>query len=350
MTGDPVFPDIGCSGECGFERRGAGWTCVSGEACGRHIGPDDDAHGKLERYHLAMIAASSSSLRLQTVLQGIDFTGTRFAEWEFGWRVSVADGGFHIECSFERPDVAAEGGLAVGFGRKWFVGHDDSAESMVFTAWLAVRQIVEHELHESFTVTVAGERVVLLDPHKRLQDLAVGSRRVTTPIEQLRAAIEPHLPAPPDPNPELAATRSPAEPRCSRCGRPPTAIPEYVAAVLDEIDPAPEDDADTESEYGQRAHAWVEELGDRWVVARTNTDGELDRYQLERAGGFAEQPDDRARLQAVCDEYNAEHDSHADPDRVRDMAREDGTYNPETGGFYCSACYVAVGQPVGIAP
>ncbi len=44
----------------------------------------------------------------------------------------------------------------------------------------------------------------------------------------------------------------------------------------------------------------------------------------------------------------------ADVERYRDAAAavelEEGTYNPATEGFYCTECYVAVGQPLGVAP
>lgn len=29
------------------------------------------------------------------------------------------------------------------------------------------------------------------------------------------------------------------------------------------------------------------------------------------------------------------------------MRQEEGTYNPESGHFACTACYIALGQPVG---
>lgn len=31
------------------------------------------------------------------------------------------------------------------------------------------------------------------------------------------------------------------------------------------------------------------------------------------------------------------------------VANEEGTYNPETGYFYCTECYIKVGQPLGTA-
>jgi hypothetical protein len=63
----PVFPDIGCrhqhpdapSDGCGFERRGAGWQCVEGEACGRYIHPGDEHHDAVEGYDRAMLAAEA---------------------------------------------------------------------------------------------------------------------------------------------------------------------------------------------------------------------------------------------------------------------------------------------------
>ena len=32
-----------------------------------------------------------------------------------------------------------------------------------------------------------------------------------------------------------------------------------------------------------------------------------------------------------------------------DIAREDGTYNPRTGHFYCFQCYIKIGMPLGKA-
>lgn len=121
--------------------------------------------------------------QLEDVLDGISMSGTRFQDWSFDWSVTQAKGehseGWFIQSSFERPDVdGVTPAVTRGFGREWYVKSGASLEGVVFTAWLAIRQVVEHELHESFTVTVGGERVRLLDPHKRLEDVAVGSRRV----------------------------------------------------------------------------------------------------------------------------------------------------------------------------
>lgn len=32
------------------------------------------------------------------------------------------------------------------------------------------------------------------------------------------------------------------------------------------------------------------------------------------------------------------------------MIAEEGTYNPSNGHFYCDACYIAAGMPLGVAP
>jgi hypothetical protein len=127
--------------------------------------------------------------QLDALLGSIEMLGTRFEEWRFGWKVTpVIQGtlqGWHIQCSFDRPDVSRPapqdlGGpvMTKGYGRKWLVERGASDTSVVFTAWLAIQQIIIHELHESFIVEVDGERVRLLDPHKELADLAHGSRRV----------------------------------------------------------------------------------------------------------------------------------------------------------------------------
>lgn len=138
-----------------------------------------------------MVQVVESQEQLEEVLAGIEMRGTRFEDWSFDWKVEQLEGlaaeviGWHVQSSFERFDVDGAprgdfGGpvLERGYGRRWFVEPGSSVERVVFTAWLAIRQIVEHELHEAFTVVVGGRRVRLLDPHKSLEDVAVGSREV----------------------------------------------------------------------------------------------------------------------------------------------------------------------------
>jgi len=118
---------------------------------------------------------------LEELLSGIEMLGTRLADWTFDWKITDCETGWYIQSSFERPDAnAADDDTGTGYGRKWFVESGTPDTGVVFTAWMAIhQQIIIHELHKSFTVTVNGERVRLLDPHKDLADLAVGSRRIT---------------------------------------------------------------------------------------------------------------------------------------------------------------------------
>lgn len=124
-----------------------------------------------------------TAAQLEELLNGIEMRGTLFERWHFDWKCSDAqDGeqeGWNLRCSFERPNVDLRvGGIEQGFGRKWFVARGTPRTAVVFTAWLALKQIAEHELMEAFTVEVGGERVRLLDPHKTLEAVAFGSRRV----------------------------------------------------------------------------------------------------------------------------------------------------------------------------
>lgn len=147
---------------------------------------------------------------LERVLKSISMTGTRFQEWNFDWKIEEVresvvcidtettsfspfenpEGlvmaktpqsevtGWFILSSFERPNVNDPEESGIGYGRRWYVERDSSVERVVFTCWLAIRQIVEHELHEAFTVDLGDRRVRLLDPHKSLEDVAYGSRTV----------------------------------------------------------------------------------------------------------------------------------------------------------------------------
>jgi len=55
----PIFPRIGCEHEhtgdpgCGLERRGRGWTCVDGRACGRHF-DDPEVVARINEYDAKM--------------------------------------------------------------------------------------------------------------------------------------------------------------------------------------------------------------------------------------------------------------------------------------------------------
>lgn len=58
----------------------------------------------------------------------------------------------------------------------------------------------------------------------------------------------------------------------------------------------------------------------------------------------------------VCGMTPDQLEEYVDMGRVEGMApeefvrSEEGTFNRETGGFYCTACYIRIGQPLGVAP
>jgi hypothetical protein len=77
--------------------------------------------------------------------------------------------GWNIRCSFERPDTKT-GKMSRGWGRWWFVGEGTSDTGIIKTAWLAMRQIVEHEMMEAFLV----DGVRIFNPHRSVQQLKMG--------------------------------------------------------------------------------------------------------------------------------------------------------------------------------
>lgn len=51
------------------------------------------------------------------------------------------------------------------------------------------------------------------------------------------------------------------------------------------------------------------------------------------------------RVPSQIDEYV--HNPEDDPDPVRFVMEEEGTYNPENGHFCCTECYIKIGMPTG---
>lgn len=57
----------------------------------------------------------------------------------------------------------------------------------------------------------------------------------------------------------------------------------------------------------------------------------------------------------VCGKAPEEIDEYVDMGEVEGLTpeefvrQEEGTYNPETGMFYCTACYIKIGMPLGTA-
>lgn len=94
---------------------------------------------------------------------------------DMGWKWQVKESyekdsvlnGFFIRTSFKRPDTNT-GKVGTGYGRWMFIHKDADDRSVVMTAWVCAKLIVEHELMEAFLFK--GARI--LDPHKSLEALA----------------------------------------------------------------------------------------------------------------------------------------------------------------------------------
>ncbi len=50
----------------------------------------------------------------------------------------------------------------------------------------------------------------------------------------------------------------------------------------------------------------------------------------------------------ILEYIEAAEDDKTDP--ISYLRREEGTYNPSNGHFWCTTCYVKVGTPLGVAP
>ncbi len=101
--------------------------------------------------------------------------GGSFADWAITWEVEPFGEEYRLRVRFTRPDVST-GEIGEGYGRWWPVPTDASHRTIVMTGWLAARQIIEHELLEAFEVQLMADRwVCLFDPHKAIEDIAVGS-------------------------------------------------------------------------------------------------------------------------------------------------------------------------------
>lgn len=125
---------------------------------------------------------------LQAVLDAIEFAPS-CVDMGWGWEIEPVYGGemvtvmplgfqrhgligWNVRTTFQRPDTDT-GEIGTGVGRWWFVSHGSSASGVVKTAWLACKQIVEHELMEAFMFM--GSRV--FNPHADIFDLADLNRR-----------------------------------------------------------------------------------------------------------------------------------------------------------------------------
>lgn len=103
---------------------------------------------------------------IKKVLKNIAFAPSNL---DMGWKFQVkkTKEGFLIRTSFKRPDTN-NGKIGTGYGRWMFVNKDADDRSIVMTAWVCAKLIVEHELLEAFLY----KNVRILDPHKSLEELA----------------------------------------------------------------------------------------------------------------------------------------------------------------------------------
>lgn len=103
---------------------------------------------------------------IKKILKDISFAPSNLdMGWE--WQVKSIQDSFIMRCSFKRPDTNT-GKVGTGYGRWMFVHKDSDDRSIVMTAWICAKLIVEHELLEMFKYK--GCRI--LNPHKSLEDLA----------------------------------------------------------------------------------------------------------------------------------------------------------------------------------
>jgi len=109
---------------------------------------------------------------IKKIIKNISFAPSNL---DMGWKWQVKESyekdsvlnGFFIRTSFKRPDTNT-GKVGTGYGRWMFVHKDSDDRSIVMTAWVCAKLIVEHELMEAFLF----KNCRILDPHKSLDELA----------------------------------------------------------------------------------------------------------------------------------------------------------------------------------
>lgn len=100
-----------------------------------------------------------------------------------GWKWivdEISNSGHLIQCTFRRP-CTEDGAIGIGYGRRWYIETTDDEKAILMTAWLAVQQIVTHELLEAFAFTnpmYPGDHIRVFDPHKPLDTLLFGGRPI----------------------------------------------------------------------------------------------------------------------------------------------------------------------------
>jgi len=104
---------------------------------------------------------------VEKILSNINFSKHSCIDMGWGFEVEVREDMYFIRTSFKRKDINT-GEFGTGWGR-WHTTPTEGATetSIVMTAWVCVKMIVEHELLEGFEYK--GKKV--LNPHKTVQEL-----------------------------------------------------------------------------------------------------------------------------------------------------------------------------------
>lgn len=123
-----------------------------------------------------MTERAATAHDVQAILERISFAPSCI---DMGWEWEVenlydeggAANGFHllgwnIQTTFRRPDTAT-GEVGTGRGRSWFISKGSTADGIIKTAYLAMQQILTHELMEAFLV----DEVRVFNPHAAISDL-----------------------------------------------------------------------------------------------------------------------------------------------------------------------------------
>lgn len=113
---------------------------------------------------------------LEDVLSRISFKNTILDfKWKFEYKFMFSvptevnsnnNSGWLLWCSFERPDTLT-GKIGRGRGRDEIIWKGSSLSSVVKTAWLLVKILIDHEMLEGFRFD--GERI--FNPHNSVLDL-----------------------------------------------------------------------------------------------------------------------------------------------------------------------------------
>jgi len=106
---------------------------------------------------------------VEEILSNINFSEHSCIDmgWDFEIKVVAEVGMYFIRTSFKRKDINT-GEFGIGWGRWHTTPVEGATEtSIVMTAWVCVKMIVEHELMESFEY----KNKKVISPHKTVQEL-----------------------------------------------------------------------------------------------------------------------------------------------------------------------------------